>query len=256
MNWLRSTLDGAGFANVRQSTFVAAVLAAAGLLALWVSWASSILALGACVGLASAGLAFEFLAAKAKMRRARVSKSWPEIVEVIVSGIASGVAIQESFEELRDNGPKFLRNHFAVMVRIIDNGSTLDAALVWLKTEIAEVHADRTIELLRISNEVGGGNLAASLRHQTKQIRAELALWGEIESKQGWVVGTAKLAVAAPWMIVGMLAVRPENAAVYNSTAGAGILVVGLVISVFAYRLIHYLAALPQIPRVFAKVGS
>lgn len=256
MTWLRSTLDGAGLASVKRIRFLIAVLGFAGSLGIWVSLASSILALGACVGLASAGLAFELLAARAKTRRARISKSWPEIVEVIVSGMSSGVAIQESFEELRDNGPRFLRNHFALMVRIIDSGSTLDSALVWLKSEVAEVHADRTIECLRISNEVGGSNLAQSLRQQSKQIRAELALWGEIESKQGWVVGTAKLAVAAPWLIVGMLAVRQENAAVYNSTQGASILFTGLLISVFAYRLIHYLAALPQNPRVLGRVST
>ena len=256
MIWLRSTLDGAGLATVKRSTFVLVIFGLAALLALFVALASSVVALGACVGIAGVGLAFEILSSKAKSRRARVSKSWPEIVEVFVSGVSSGVAIQETFEELRDNGPKFLRNHFAVMVRSIDGGSTLDSALVWLKTEIAEVNADRTIELLRISNDVGGGNLAQSLRQQTKQIRSQLALWGEIESKQGWVVGTAKLAVAAPWVIVGMLAFRSENAAAYNSAGGVGILLLGLIISVFAYRVIHYFAALPQIPRVFAAVKS
>jgi tight adherence protein B len=75
---------------------------------------------------------------------------------------------------------------------------------------------------------------------------------GQLESKQGWVSGTAKLAVASPWIIVAMLSIRPENAAIYNSTSGAVVLLVGFLISIGAYRVIHLMSLLPQQPRVFA----
>jgi tight adherence protein B len=90
------------------------------------------------------------------------------------------------------------------------------------------------------------------LRAQASSIRAELNVVGQLESKQGWVVGTAKMAVVAPWIIVALLSVRPENAAIYNSTNGATILLVGFLVSIFAYRLVHVIGALPAAPRVFS----
>jgi tight adherence protein B len=80
--------------------------------------------------------------------------------------------------------------------------------------------------------------------------RSEIALWGELESKQGWVAGTAKLAIAAPWLIVATLAVRPENVAIYNTTEGTGVLVVGLLVSLIAYRLVGLMGSLSKPSRV------
>ena len=76
---------------------------------------------------------------------------------------------------------------------------------------------------------------------------------GNSESKQSWVLGTAKIAVGAPWVVVALLASRVENAATYNTSSGALVLSLGFVLSLFAYRLVHVLGALPPEPRVFAS---
>ena len=74
-----------------------------------------------------------------------------------------------------------------------------------------------------------------------------------MDSKQGWVSGTAKIAVAAPWVVVAMLSSREENAVIYNTPEGAAILLLGFVVCVVAYRLVHLLGSLPQQPRVFSS---
>jgi tight adherence protein B len=252
MSWLQSTLEGAGLARFSPGRFVLSVAVAAVLTAVWVAAISGVTALGVCVGVASLGLAFELLVGRAKSRRRDLAKLWPEVVETLLSGISSGGSLEDGFGDLAKHGPLRLRRTFATALKILDSGSENRVALQWLKAELGEANADRTIELLQVVAEVGGTSLANALRAQAKQIRQDTALWGEIESKQGWVVGTAKLAVASPWLIVSLLAVRPENAAVYNSSGGATILALGLLVSVFAYRLIHFLSVLPASPRIFA----
>jgi tight adherence protein B len=126
--------------------------------------------------------------------------------------------------------------------------SSLDA----LKAKLGNVHSDRLLELLRLVSEAGGGGLLDSLKNQTQLIRQELAFSGEIASKLGWITGTAKIAVGAPWLIVAMLATRPENARAYASSEGSMILFLGLVVSVFAFRLVQFLGGLSVSPRVFA----
>ena len=49
----------------------------------------------------------------------------------------------------------------------------------------------------------------------TPSVRAEL------RARQSWIVNAARLGVVAPWIVLLMLATRPEGAAAYNSPAGA-----------------------------------
>jgi tight adherence protein B len=109
------------------------------------------------------------------------------------------------------------------------------------------------VELIRVANSSGGAGFIDSLRDLGLRTRSELALWGELESKQGWVTGTAKLAIVAPWIIVATLSSRPENVAIYNTAAGIAILVFGLTVSLFAYRVVTLLGALSRPRRVFTK---
>lgn len=252
MSWLRSQLAGAGLASlglVRPLIFLGVASALAGF---WVAASFKVWALGVCAGLAVAGVCLEALVARAKSRSNVVARHWPEVIEVLVSGLQSSTRLDESFRELADRGPAALRPMFADISARLDAGQPLDAELARLKTVAAERHADSTVELLRLSSKSGGQGLIPALRIQAQQARTDLALLNELQSKQGWVVGTAKLGLVSPWVIVAMLSLRPENAVVYNSAAGAAILGIGLLISIGAYRLIHYLAALPEQPRVLS----
>jgi tight adherence protein B len=91
------------------------------------------------------------------------------------------------------------------------------------------------------------------LKDQTQITRSEIATWGELESKQGWVSGTAKLAIVAPWIIVSILSSRVENVAIYNTSEGLSVLLTGLVVSAIAYRLVAVLGYLSKPKRVFTK---
>jgi tight adherence protein B len=109
------------------------------------------------------------------------------------------------------------------------------------------------IELIRLVHLSGGAGYLDSLRAQAQNTRSEIATWGELESKQGWVTGTAKLALVAPWIIVLFLSSRPENVEIYNTNEGLAILLLGLTVSLVAYRLIGLLGNLAKPKRVFVN---
>lgn len=252
MKWLRSSVEGAGLARFGLGWVVLLLTAVSVLSGLWAFGITKVLALGVCLGLGAFGFGLELVNSRAKARRRELASLWPEVVDSLQSAAASGVGFAEGFAELAQRGPLALRVHFAGFTHRIDSGWPIELALDWLKHELGEIHADRLLELLQVVAAAGGEGYQESLRNQSRQLREDLSLWGQLESKQGWVGGTAKMAVAAPWIVVAMLSARPENAAIYNSMDGATILGVGFVVSVFAYRFIHLLGALPQAPRVFA----
>jgi tight adherence protein B len=72
----------------------------------------------------------------------------------------------------------------------------------------------------------------------------------ELEARQSWTVNAARLAVAAPWIILMLLATRPEAVAAYNTASGAAVLLGGLVVSLVCYRLMLRIGSLPEEERV------
>ncbi len=58
------------------------------------------------------------------------------------------------------------------------------------------------------------------------------------------------MAVAAPWLVLVLLATQQETLTAYDSAAGVAILSIGAVVTVGAYRLMIRLGRLPEDRRV------
>lgn len=248
--WLVSTLEGAGLARWGVAGLLSRLLALAAVVGVWVFLISRIVALSVCTAVLVATLAVELLSGRADSRRREVAKLWPEVLDSLASAEVAGIGLTEAFGDLAEHAPEGLRPHFVRANAKLLAGFSFDSVVADLKAEFGEPHADRLVELLRMVNEIGATNYHGILREQARALRSDLALWGAIETKQSWVLGTAKLAIAAPWLIVGLLASRPENAEVYSSAGGSTLLLLGLGVSGFAYYLIHLLGALPTAKRV------
>jgi tight adherence protein B len=182
-----------------------------------------------------------------------MAQLWPEVIDSVHSAVVSGLSLSDAFDDLAIEGPKPVRQYFRDLTNSLDSGITMESAIDSLKSNIGEVHADKFCEILRLANESGAETLAYSLAQQSRNLRNDLAIAGQLEAKQSWVVGTAKIAVAAPWIVVALLSVRSENAQVYNSAAGIQILFVGFIICIVAYRLVNSLGVIPKQPRNLLK---
>lgn len=251
MRWFKSLLEGAGLASLGVYPPLVALLLLGISAGVVIQSIFNVYALTMFCVIGVLAMTIEIISTLAAKRRRELSLLWPEVIDALQSGVVSGLSLTDSFGDLAERGPKRLRPYFERTVNALDGGLPLVTALEDLKVQLGELNADKTIEILRLVTVTGSDNLGSVLRQQSTTLRSELNLVGQIESKQGWVVGTAKLAVVAPWIIVAMLSTRSENANIYNSSSGAAILLIGFVISVFAYRLVHLLGALPTKPRMW-----
>jgi tight adherence protein B len=64
-----------------------------------------------------------------------------------------------------------------------------------------------------MARQVGGTELTAVLRALSASVRADATLRAEVEARQSWVRGAAVVGVVAPWIVLGLLALRPEGPA-------------------------------------------
>lgn len=209
-----------------------------------------VLALAA--GAVGASLPLVAISWRARTRRRATRVVWPDVVDQLVSAVRSGLALPDSVMTLASAGPLALRTPFTDFATTYRTTGNFGLALDELKQALADPVADRLIETLRMSREVGGTELTTVLRDLGAYLRQEAAIRAEVGARQSWVVNAARLGVAAPWIVLLMLATRPEAAAAYNSPGGAVLIVVGLVVTAVAYRVMLSIGRLPEEPRWFA----
>ena len=106
------------------------------------------------------------------------------------------------------------------------------------------------VEALRIAREVGGGDLGRLLRSLSAFLRDDARTRSELESRQSWSVNGARVAVAAPWLVLALLSFQGDVIQRYNSAMGALIIGAGAVVCVVAYRLMLRIGRLPEPERV------
>ena len=189
---------------------------------------------------------FLVISSRARNRRTRLREVWPEAVDTLVSGVRAGMSLPEALTNLGERGPEAVRPQFRAFATDYAASARFDSSLDRLKTRFADPVADRIVEALRLAHEVGGTDLGTLLRSLSQMLREDMRTRGELEARQSWTVNGAKVAVAAPWLVLALLATRPQAAAAYATTAGAVVLLVGAVVSVVAYRLMLRLGRLPE----------
>ncbi|KQR10467.1 type II secretion system F family protein [Cellulomonas sp. Leaf334] len=187
---------------------------------------------------------------RARRRRARLRQLWPEVVDHLASGIRAGLALPEAVAQIGERGPVELREAFTAFAEDYRATGRFGESLDALKARLADPVADRIVEALRLTRDVGGTDLGRLLRTLSTFLREDVRTRGELEARQSWTVNAARLAVAAPWIVLALLATRSEAAAAYDTPAGFAVLVVGGACTVVAYLVMLRIARLPDDPRV------
>jgi tight adherence protein B len=247
----REVLVQAGLGRVGVSTVVAASVI------LGVAAGAFVFALVPVIAVAfAAGILLLILPSAVVVWRARAQRRatrvvWPDVVDHLVSAVRSGLALPDSVVTLAHSGPPITRAAFAEFERDYRMTGGFADSLNRLRDCLADPVADRIIETLRMSREVGGNELTTVLRNLAVYLRQDAAIRSEVEARQSWIVNAARLGVAAPWIVLLLLSTRPEAAAAYNSPTGVALIVVGLALSVVAYRIMIGIGRLPEERRWF-----
>lgn len=248
---LHRLLAEAGFAR-SSVTSVIAVAIGCGALAAAVAWLVAPVA-ALCLVAAVAGIVTPFAwlrARRSKLQRTRRGL-WPDVCDLLIASVRAGMSLPDAVSSLADSAPAELRPAFRSFARDMTASGHFDSSVDRLKANLADPVADRIVETLRMARQVGGTELTVVLRALATSVRADAALRAEVESRQSWIRGAAVLGVAAPWVILALLAMRPEGARAYGSAAGIMLILAGAAVSFVAYRVMIRLGRLPEPRRWF-----
>lgn len=203
-------------------------------------------------GAMGAYLPVAVVSGRARRRRREFAEVWPEAVDNLASAVRAGMSLPDALGALGSRGPEALRadfDRFALDYQVSGRfGDSLDR----LKERLADPVGDRVVEGLRVAREVGGGELGRLLRNLSGYLRDDLHTRSELESRQAWTVNGARLAVAAPWLVLLFMSFQSEVIRRYASPGGVVVLVVGAALCVVAYRLMMRIGRLPDERRILA----
>jgi tight adherence protein B len=247
---LHDLLLSAGIEKVSGAGLVGSCLGLGAFATLAFFAVSRSLPVSVCFGLFAAWLPVAVVKWRVKRRSSVLRRVWPDVVDHLRSGIRAGLSLPEALIQLGDKGPEELRHVFRDFGADYRAGGQFDASLNRLKERLADPVADRIIEALRLTREVGGSDLGKLLGTLAEFLRESARTRSELEARQSWTVNAARLAVAAPWIVMLLLVSRPEAVAAYNTPIGAAVLLGGLVVSLVCYSVMLKIGALPEEERV------
>ena len=185
-----------------------------------------------------------------RQRRAELRELWPEVADNLASGVRAGLSLPEALAQVGVRGPEPLRRPFQRFGQDYRATGRFNDCLDRLKAGLADPVGDRIVESLRMAREVGGTDLGRLMRTLSAFLREDARTRAELETRQGWTVNAARLAVAAPWILLALLALRPEAVRAYNTATGGLVLLFGGGVSAVAYRVMKRIARLPIEQRV------
>lgn len=250
----RSRVDDAlsqsGLGSVPLRAMVATCVGGAVMAGLVVLAVSQSPPIAVCFAAMAAWVPIALVRLRARQRRAELRDLWPEVVDHLASGIRAGLSLAESLSQIGQRGPAELRPAFTAFGEDYRTTGRFTESLDGLKARLADPVADRIVEALRLTREVGGSDLGRLLRTLSVFLREDARTRSELEARQSWTVNAARLAVAAPWVVLALLSTRPEAVAAYNTPRGVMVLAIGAASSLVAYRLMVRIGRLPEESRV------
>lgn len=247
---LQDDITQAGYASVSPGNVLTACLLAGLLVFAFMQATTRVVPIALCFGVMAAWAPIALVRMRARSRRAQLRDLWPDAVDNIASGVRAGLALPEALSQLAIRGPEELRPAFAAFAEDYRTTGRFQDCLDRLKDRLADPVGDRLVESLRIAREVGGSDLGRLLRTLSTFLREDARTRAELETRQGWTINAARLASAAPWIVLAMMSFQRDSLQAYSSPAGVVVLLVGAGVTVVAYRLMVRIGRLPQEERV------
>ena len=193
-------------------------------------------------------------------KRSKSKRSWelflviPEVIDHMISGIQSGLSLNEALSNLSERGPLITQKYFEEFRRNLNSGATFEAAISNLQEHFDNRAADQLYEALIFAKNLGGSDLLSMLRQLGDFTRQDLSLRREIDAKQGWIRNSAHLSAGAPWILLLLLSAQPATSASFTTPQGASILAFGVGMTAIAYLWMGKLSEMPEPKRIFGLV--
>jgi tight adherence protein B len=177
-------------------------------------------------------------------RIAKAQRAWPDVIDDLTAAVRSGIPLEQALIEAFARSSAELKKVLQAAVDQLRSGNSLQQTLDWLLALQLDAVGRRLFVALKIASNAGGKDVLITLQLLAESVRRDLQLLDQLRAKQRSAVTGAKVAVAAPWLIILVTSIQPTVFAAYRSSTGLFLLGAVALVCILAYFWMLQLARL------------
>lgn len=235
-----------GIRNLTSARLIGASVGAGALTFVLIAGLTSSAPIAAVLALAATVWPFGWVRGIRSRRRRRFRDAWPDALAALIASVRAGTSLAEACIGIGKRGPEPLRPGFLAFTTTYLSSGSFPTGIARMRSAMADPIADRVGLALQVAYEVGGTDLVRVLRATSDFVRDDIRVRKEIEARWSWTVTAARVAAAAPWIVLIMMATRPEAAAAYDTPVGLAVIAGGAAATFLGYRLMLRAGRLPE----------
>jgi tight adherence protein B len=121
------------------------------------------------------------------------------------------------------------------------------ASLQFLRSSCTDRDVLQLVEVLTVVQTTGSETLATALSQLARMARARQELLNEVRGRQAVTVTAARVAVAAPWLVLLLTSGRPQTRATFLSSSGAMVLVAVAALCAVSFFMMRRLSRIEEL---------
>jgi tight adherence protein B len=149
--------------------------------------------------------------------------SFAPFIDDMASAVRAGMGAPEAMWQAATRLPV----HYALIfdeAHVLWQARGFSAALQLLRSSCADRDIVQLVEVLTVVQTTGSETLATALSQLARMARARHELRNEVQGRQAVTVTAARVAVAAPWLVLVLTSGRPQTRDAFLSASGIGVL--------------------------------
>ncbi len=175
------------------------------------------------------------------------SAPWPHFIDEVAAGIRAGMSAPHA---MFDAGKRLGANYaplFLQSEREYTDGGGFLQALETLQVQIESRTFHQFASTMRLIH-INGGTMVASLLSQlSRDVRASQQLIHEVRGRQAVTIVSAKVAVAAPWLVLLFTSSRAEVRKSFSEGTGLVVLIAVAIVTALSYMMMRSVAKIPAL---------
>lgn len=202
----------------------------------------------ACIAGAAAALLPGLVRRRRVLKAARDrAQAWPAMLDDVTSAVRAGMNLPEALSRAGMRAPDDVRPAFRSFDAQYARTGDFTGSIESLRVALDDRVFDQLARAIVMAREVGGHDLTQMLRSLGGYLRADLQIRGELLARQSWTVNSARMAVAAPWVVLVLLSTRPATVDAYRTFTGMLLLGCVACTSALAYAVMLRIARLEDL---------
>jgi tight adherence protein B len=179
-------------------------------------------------------------------KRAAQQYSFAPFIDDMASAVRAGLAAPEAMWQASLRLP----SSYAVIfdeAKVLWQARGFIASLQFLRSSCTDRDVLQLVEVLTVVQTTGSETLATALSQLARMARARQELLNEVRGRQAVTVTAARVAVAAPWLVLLLTSGRPQTRATFLSLSGAMVLVAVAALCAVSFFMMRRLSRIEEL---------